>query len=595
MLLLSFISCETKEEHPLSPEFEEVSALIQTDPETALSKLQNLSNSANQELSSLEYSILLAEALYKNYLPQSNFDDIKAIVDYIETEKTTPNYLRAKAHYYHAVGLTERDDIAGTCEHYLKALEIMEEELDIIEKRSRHFCELSHSDYEKIRFISLTYTRLGNLFYNESYCDLSMHKYKKALKYSELIKDTFAQSHIFKLLGNTYHILGKNDSALYYYNESIKTDFNPINRLDVEKNIATVLYANGEKDSAYSILRNNLDKIENYRAKDSYYCILGNMYYQDKEYDSAINYLNISFESTIFSTKISSAVMLSAIYDSIGNHNQKDFYNSIISQLSTKDANRRIKSAKLQNIYDEYKERKYEREKLNNKNSYIYSTIAIIIVIIILTVVSIFRNKQKNIRFSNLLKDKENIIKQISKEIQQKENYIKSLEFKQSLTEGKIKNNNTKLHNQEELIKNYQLEIIELKKQLEKNISCISNLNGYYQSEICFQILKQIEKLSEKNIDTSRLNALKQEEFVLLLKSANIFLNDIFNDMANKYPKLKKEDLYYLCLVIINLNDKQISSLFGVSYNSIKIRKRKICSIFDIRTDEINIFLSNKL
>ena len=325
MLLLSFISCETKEEHPLSPEFEEVSALIQTDPETALSKLQNLSNSANQELSSLEYSILLAEALYKNYLPQSNFDDIKAIVDYIETEKTTPNYLRAKAHYYHAVGLTERDDIAGTCEHYLKALEIMEEELDIIEKRSRHFCELSHSDYEKIRFISLTYTRLGNLFYNESYCDLSMHKYKKALKYSELIKDTFAQSHIFKLLGNTYHILGKNDSALYYYNESIKTDFNPINRLDVEKNIATVLYANGEKDSAYSILRNNLDKIENYRTKDSYYCILGNMYYQDKEYDSAINYLNISFESTIFSTKISSAVMLSAIYDSIGNHNQKDF------------------------------------------------------------------------------------------------------------------------------------------------------------------------------------------------------------------------------------------------------------------------------
>ncbi|MBO7218108.1 MAG: response regulator, partial [Clostridia bacterium] len=51
-----------------------------------------------------------------------------------------------------------------------------------------------------------------------------------------------------------------------------------------------------------------------------------------------------------------------------------------------------------------------------------------------------------------------------------------------------------------------------------------------------------------------------------------------------KLEELKKEDLYYLCLAIINLNDKQISSLFGVSYNSIKIRKRKICSIFDIRT-----------
>ena len=92
------------------------------------SESQKLSDSATQNLSNIEYSILLAEALYKNYLPQSNFDDIKAIVDYIEIEKTTsnstlliPNYLCAKAHYYHAVGLSEHNDIVGACEHYLKA------------------------------------------------------------------------------------------------------------------------------------------------------------------------------------------------------------------------------------------------------------------------------------------------------------------------------------------------------------------------------------------------------------------------------------------------------------------------------------------
>lgn len=564
-----------------------------------------------QKTKYFECQVKLADSLYKNYLPQHNFDEVKKAMDFFESEvrnnelrtngkkakdKQNLIYNCARANYYHAVGLTELDDIIGACEHYLRALELMEEEIYIIEKQIQDFSKLSSSEYDKIKFIILTYTRLGNLFYNENYCDLAIVKYNKALIYSELIKDTFAQSHIFKVLGNTYQLYGNNDSALYYYNKSIKTDFNPINRLDVEKSIATILYANGEKDSAYSILRNNLDKMENYGAKDSYYIILGNMYYQDKEYDSAINYLNICFESKIFSTKISSAMILSAVYDSIGNHNQKAFYDNSISQLFIKDNNRKIKSSKLQYVYDNYKEINHEREKLNNKKSYIYSTIAIsIVIIIILTIISIFRNKQKNIRFSNLLKDKENIIKQISKEIHQKEEHIKSLEFKHSLTEGKIKSKNTKLQNQEETIKNYQLEIFELKKQLEKNISCISNLNGYYQSEICSTILRQVEKLSEKNIDTSRLNALKQEEFVLLLKSANIFLNDIFNNMANRYPKLKKEDLYYLCLAIINLNDKQISSLFGVSYNSIKIRKRKICSIFDIRTDEINTFLSNKL
>ena len=176
LLVLSFVSCETKKEHPLSPEFEDVRILMQTEPEAALLKLQNLknsesqklnnsesqklSNSATQDLFNLEYTILLAEALYKNYLPQSNFDDVKAIVDYIEKEKSTPNstllipdYLCAKAHYYHAVGLSERENIASTCEHYLKALEILS--------------EIKNPDQEQTRFIFLTYTRLGELFLYE--------------------------------------------------------------------------------------------------------------------------------------------------------------------------------------------------------------------------------------------------------------------------------------------------------------------------------------------------------------------------------------------------------------------------------------------
>ena len=134
-LVLFLVSCNARDKYFLSPDFDEIRQLMQTDPETALSRLQslshletqNLNNSATQNLRNLEFSILLAEALYKNYLPQSNFDDIKAIVEHIEKEETIPDYLCAKAHYYHAVGLSERNDITGACEHYLKALEYMSE------------------------------------------------------------------------------------------------------------------------------------------------------------------------------------------------------------------------------------------------------------------------------------------------------------------------------------------------------------------------------------------------------------------------------------------------------------------------------------
>ena len=135
-----------------------------------------------------ENQIRLADSLYKNYLPQYNFEEVKAAVmffdscepramsyePFLESEnlKTSESekgcepramsneqrsqntqssqleaqslkktvdccpltvdieYQRARAHYYHAVGLTERDDIVGACEHYLCALEIMEAETE---------------------------------------------------------------------------------------------------------------------------------------------------------------------------------------------------------------------------------------------------------------------------------------------------------------------------------------------------------------------------------------------------------------------------------------------------------------------------------
>ena len=96
-----------------------------------------------------ESQIRIADSLYKNYLPQYNFEEVKAAMEFFDSyqpsaisgqrwrlfgkETDDGNRLiaesrqltAAKAHYYHAVGLTEKDDIVGACEHYLIALEIM--------------------------------------------------------------------------------------------------------------------------------------------------------------------------------------------------------------------------------------------------------------------------------------------------------------------------------------------------------------------------------------------------------------------------------------------------------------------------------------
>ena len=582
-----------------------------------------------------EKQIHIADSLYKNYLPQYNFDEVKAAMEFFDSyqpsaisgqrwrlfdkEADDGNRLiaesrqltAAKAHYYHAVGLTEKDDIVGACEHYLIALEIMEDmmakdkSLKTKGKKSVDCCPLSvdnPEDYEKTRFVSLVYTRLGQIFYNENYCDIATLQYKRALEYIEKIGDNASMSLVLKFLGNSYQLNNMLDSALYYYTESLKKnkDFN--NKLDIEKNIAQILFYKGERDTAFSLVKNNLTIIDNENVKYSYYTTLGKMYYEDKIYDSAIYYYETSIRSNNINIKLSSAISLSSIYDSINDKEKKAAYDNILSKLFVEESKDIVNKTKLQSIYESYKERKLEKERIKNRRKIFLIVISMLFIVIIMFTIILGKYKKKHLKLSRILNekesninDKDDIINQITKEIKLKEEELQKLLFKNSFTDGKLKSKNAEIQNKDELIKKYELEIISLNNKLERTKSGLSNVNEYYHSLVCSKILKQIEELSEKNMDTSCLEPLKQEELFLLLKHANRYLNNLFIDLSSRFTKLKKDDLYYLSLIIIDLNDKQISSLFGVTYNSIKVRKKKICSIFNITTEELYSFLNKYL
>lgn len=556
LLLLSFVSCETKKEHPLSPEFEEIRALMQTDPEAALLKLQNfrnsesqkpsdsatqkLSNSATQNLSNLEYSILLAEALYKNYLPQSNFDDVKAIVDYIETETTPnstlliPDYLRAKAHYYHAVGLSERENIASACEHYLKALEKMS--------------EIKTLDNEQTRFLYLIYTRLGELFLNEQYCDIAIVKFRQALKYAEQLNNDNSVARILKYIGSVYQLTGEVDSALYYFNKSLNIGLEPLNKLDVEKSIARILFEKGRKDSAYYIIRKNLDKIDSYNSKYSYYTLLGEFYYYDNKYDSAIYYLDNGLKSEYSYTKLYAAIKLSAIYDSLYDYEKKTYYANIISKYSIDNINKSTDNAKIQNVYDKYKNHKNEKETLKNrKRIYVITSMSLVLAFIIIMLI---RHKYEHTH----------------KEL------INTLDSKErAISDYKVK------------LKRKEQKLSEIKMKAEINI----DFEAYHNSAICQKIL---------NRKPTDFTALSESELALLLEAADKNLGNLTNRLKDKYPNLKKDDFYYICLLLLNIEKNKFQYLFGRNRKTIWERLNKIKNIMNISdNDDLHIFMKKLL
>jgi hypothetical protein len=543
------VSCDTKKEHPLSPEFEEVRILMQTEPKAALLKLQNLknsesqklSNSATQNLSNLEYSILLAEALYKNYLPQSNFDDIKAIIDYIETETTPnstlliPDYLRAKAHYYHAVGLSERENIASACEHYLKALEKM--------------AEIRTLDDEQTRFLFLTYTRLGELFLNENYCDIAIVKFRQALKYARKLNNDNSVARTLKFIGNTHQLAGNIDSALYYFNKSLDIGFtSSINQLDIEKSIARILFENGDKDSAYVIMKNNINKVDNYAVKDSYYTLLGEFYYYDKIYDSAIRYLEYGSESKYFYTKLHSAIKLSAIYDSLQDNEKKTYYDNIISQLSIENINKSTDKTKLQNIYDEYKERRNEIESTRNRRKVYFIISSILLLAFTIIIFIQYKYKRTHKELVDTLDSKEKIISDF---------------------EDKLQRKNQRLS--------------EIINQTENNI----DFEAYHNSEICQKILNR------KPFD---FTALSDGDLALLLESADRNLGNLTKRFKDKYPKLKRDDFYYICLLLLNIEKNKFQYLLGRNRKTIWERLNKIKTIMNIsNNDDLHIFMKSLL
>ncbi len=554
-----------------------------------------------------ESQIRIADSLYKNYLPQYNFNEVKAAMEFFDSyqpsaisgqrwrlfdkEADDGNRLiaesrqltAAKAHYYHAVGLTERDDIVGACEHYLIALEIMEEmmandkSLKSKGKKSVDCCPLSvdnNEDYEKIRFISLIYTRLGQIFYNESYCNIAISNYQKALHYTNILENDLSIAQTLKNIGNSYLLQNNADSALYYYNKSLKTSNDMGNKLDVEKCIAQIMFFNkGERDSVFMILRNNLNKITNEDVKYSYHCLIGNLYFNDQSYDSALYYLEESLVDSIRNKKIAFTTSLSAIYDSLGNYEKKAYYDNLSLKLFFNNINKEVDKSQLQVLYNKYNERKTEKENAIAKARARRNTITISFVVIVVVISALTYIRYNHRKLHDELK---NEIDNRTKDIESKNSIISRKE--KLINEYQIANDN-----KDKIIDKQKKEIDRIKTRIsKKNV----NVEAYYASEICKKIVNR------KDNDFS---CLKEDELALLLDSADKHLDNISERLHNSFSGLNKNDIYTICLLILNVEKGKLQYLLGKDRKTIWNRLNKIKRLMNVDEDhDLFLYIKDK-
>lgn len=238
VLLLFMCACS---DHPQAPTLLEAEKIIEERPDSALAILTKIEN-INQlsEKDHATYCLLLTQAQDLNYITHTSDSLIKIAAKYFEKSK---DMHRASLSYYY-MGRVNADlyDALKAQEYYLKALEVGEKT----------------KDYHLLARIC---NNLGTLYNYQDIYDMALPIQKKALHYLEQDTklDSANISFVLRNITRTFTQIHQFDSAIYYLQQAM-------------------IYAKPQNKP--SILND-----------------LGNLYYEQKKYLQAEQYIDAALVS----------------------------------------------------------------------------------------------------------------------------------------------------------------------------------------------------------------------------------------------------------------------------------------------------------
>ena len=193
-------------------------------------------------------------------------------------------FLDARAHYINGVGYYEKDSVVEACKEYLKALEVMEghfEEKELIGK--------------KAKFMTYTYNRLGDMFSKQFMIESAIVCYKHSYAFSVVSPvSSYSVSNALYRIGKQFNEKGDIDSANYYYVLAMENmpDTANIYYRDIVSTQAILSYQlTHQAEVSIKQLKRMAVLAEDDDERQTRYTIIGDIFYEEGLYDSALLYL----------------------------------------------------------------------------------------------------------------------------------------------------------------------------------------------------------------------------------------------------------------------------------------------------------------
>lgn len=295
--------------------------------------------------------LLISELLYKNHDEQDNRSDLQRSVDYFDNSNDA--FLSARAHYMNGVGYYEQDSVVEACSEYLKALEIMETNI-----------QPNHGP----RFMSLIYSRLGELLSSQFMQEPAITCFKKSLAFDDIEPGTpNNHSTLLLFIGKQYYKLSQCDSATYYFDEALcqLSDTNNAIFRDLVSYKALLDYdVRRHVEAPINDLKRMISQAADENELLTRYTTLGAIYFIERQYDSALLYLIPVFENKddVVRRKAVSPYLLS-IYLNLGDSLKANQYALFIANNEPTEGENKAQVSKLSELFRQHRQCELDRAK----------------------------------------------------------------------------------------------------------------------------------------------------------------------------------------------------------------------------------------
>ena len=571
--------------------------------------------------------VLISELLYKNDCEQTNREDLLFAVDYFDSLSADMHgvslqernvFLDARAHYIYGVGYYERGDVVQACAEYLKALRVMEEQFEEKELVGK-----------KAQFMAYICSRLGEMFSDQLLAEPAITCYKQALFYCRREPTSiYGIPVLLYNLGIQYDIANQKDSAAFYYDEALANmpDFDNLHYRDLMANKAIFAFYNLDysSDSIIKSLKHLVALSADEEEKTTRLLTLGNILFDDKQYDSSRVYLETVYEQQEdLESKMIAAENLRDIYQIKGDSIKAQKYASFLAGFTMSEIEKKKDVSKINEMFKNYLTQKQEKHAEEEREKAIKRVINIIIpiaVVVALVIFIVLKHRSKKLlkeqqeKAGRMLGETERQHKdelrrrqvEAEKQLEDKEKHYQSeLETKEAEARKELEEKDKQhaevleaerqTHRMEQAaiagrLKRSNQELRELKgqiKHLDDLAAKTEAAASFNEEPICRLIMERVNEGQFKAKIDSELykdSALDKQQLLDLRLAVDRHFGQFTARLKKAYPELTNSDLDYCCLYLLGLTDADIAALMQRTYNTVFERNGKMRKIFGSET-----------